>query len=81
MGTPLGRGVDTDLEVRVRFPSVTIEVVGLWGHSWAGDRPEREARRDKRRPMIRQRGLLASLVYCVAAVLWCSGQIPPPISV
>ncbi len=36
-----GRGVDADPEVRVRFPTVVMEVVGLWGHSWAGYRPER----------------------------------------
>ena len=68
MGTPRGRGVDTDSEVRVRFSSVVMEVVGLWGHSRAGDRPEWEARRDERRPMVRQRGLLASPVYFVALV-------------
>ncbi len=28
-----GRGVETDLEVRVRFPSVVMEVVGLWGQN------------------------------------------------
>ena len=63
-----GRGVDTDHKVRVRFPSVVMEVIGLWGHNRAGDRPEREARRDERRPMVRQRGLLASLVSFVAVV-------------
>ena len=68
-----GRDVDTDLEVRVRFPSVVMEVVGLWGHSRAGDPPEREARRDERRPMIRQRGLLASPVYFVAVVFLLLG--------
>ena len=39
-----GRGVEANLEVRVRFPSVVKEVVGLWGHSLAGGRSEREAR-------------------------------------
>ena len=68
MGTPRGAGVDTDPEVRVRFPSVVMKVVGLWGHSRAGNRPEREARRNERRPVVRQRGLLASLAYYVALV-------------
>ena len=36
-----------DLEVRVRFPSVVMEVVGLWGQSRAGGRSEREARGDE----------------------------------
>ena len=42
-----GRGVETKLEVRVRFPSVVMEVVGLWGHGRAGGRSEQEARRDE----------------------------------
>ena len=61
-----GRGVDTDPEVGVRFPSVVMEVVGLWGQRRAGYRSEREARRDECRPMIQQYGLLVSLV-CVGA--------------
>ena len=47
MGTPRGAGVETNLEVRVRFPSVVMEVVRLWGHSRAGGRSDREARRDE----------------------------------
>ena len=47
-----GRGVETNLQVRVRFPSVVMEVVGLWGHSWAGGRSEREARKDECGPMV-----------------------------
>ena len=66
--------MDTDLEVRVRFPFIVVEVVGLWRHCRTGDRPEREARRDERRPVIRQRGLLASLVYFVAAVFLLQGD-------
>ena len=42
-----GQGVETNLEVRVRFPSVVMEVVGLWGHSRVGGRLEREARKDE----------------------------------
>jgi hypothetical protein len=48
-----GRGVDTDLEDRVRFPSIVMEVVGLWGHRRASDRLKREARRDERRLVVR----------------------------
>jgi hypothetical protein len=29
----VGRGVDTDPEVRVRFPSIVMEIVWLWGHT------------------------------------------------
>ena len=50
-----------------------MEVVELWGHSRAGDRPERKARRDERKPMVRQRGLLASPVYFVAMVFLSHG--------
>ena len=46
------RGVNTDLEVRVRFSSVVMEVAGLWGQSRAGYRPEREARRDECGPVV-----------------------------
>ena len=63
-----GRGRNTDLEVRVRFPSIVMEVVGLWGHRRALDRPEREARRDERKPGVRQRGRLVSPVCFVAVV-------------
>ena len=68
-----GRGVGTDSDIRVRFPSIVIEVVGFWGHSWAGNRPEREAKRDERRPMDQQRGLLASLAYLLALVFFLPG--------
>ena len=64
-----GRGVDTDPEARVRFPSVDVDVVGLWGHNQAGGWADREALRDERGPVIRQRGLWASLVSFVAAVV------------
>ena len=47
-----GRGVETDLDVRVRFPSIVMEVVGLWGRIRAGGRSEREARRDECGPMV-----------------------------
>ena len=67
------RGVDMDPEVRVRFSSVVMEVVGLWGHSRAGDRPERDAQRGERRPMSRQHGLSTSHVYFVALVLLLQG--------
>ena len=52
MGTPQGTGVETDLKVRVRFPSVVMEVVGLWEQNLAGGRSEREARRDEYGPVI-----------------------------
>jgi len=39
--------VETDFEVRVRFPSVVVEVVGLWGDSMVGMWSEREARGDE----------------------------------
>ena len=45
-----------------------MEFVGLWEHSRAGDRPEREARRDELRPMVRQRGLLASSVFLLRLI-------------
>ena len=47
-----GRDVEANLEVRVRFPSVVMEVVGLWGHSRAGGRSEREARKDECGPVV-----------------------------
>ena len=47
-----GRGVKTNLEVRVQFPSVVMEVVGLWGHGRAGVQSEREARRDECGPVV-----------------------------
>ena len=47
-----GRGVKTDFEVRVRFPSVVVEVLGLRGQSRAGGRSKREARRDKCGPVV-----------------------------
>ena len=62
MGTPREAGVDTDLVVRFRFLSVTMEFVGLWGHNRAGGWAEREARRDERGPVICQRGLVACSV-------------------
>jgi hypothetical protein len=68
-----GWGVDTDPEVRFRSPSVVMEVVGLWRHSRVGDRPEREARRDERRPMVRQRGLLTSPLEFVALIFFLQG--------
>ena len=68
-----GRGADTDLEVRVRISSIVMEVVGLWGHSRASGWPERKARGDDRRPVTRQRGLLASLMYFGAVVFLLQG--------
>ncbi len=47
-----GRGVATDPEVRVRFPSVVMEVDGLWGQGLTGDRSEREARGDECGPVV-----------------------------
>ena len=47
-----GRGVATDPKVRVRFPSVVMEVVGLWGEGRAGDRADQEARGDECGPMV-----------------------------
>ena len=47
-----GWGVETNLEVWVRFPSVIMEVIGLWGHSRAVGRSEREARRDECGPVV-----------------------------
>ncbi len=47
-----GRCVETDLEVGVRFPSVVMEVVGLWGHNREGGQSEREARRDECGPVV-----------------------------
>ena len=39
--------MEANLEARVRFPSVVMEVVGLWGHILACGRSEREARGDE----------------------------------
>ena len=47
-----GRDVNTDPVERVRYPSVGMEVVGLWGQSRAGGRSEWEARRDECGPVI-----------------------------
>ncbi len=47
-----GRGMETDLEVRVRLPSVVMEDVGLWGQNRAGSRSERKARRDECGPVV-----------------------------
>ena len=47
-----GRGVESNFEVRVRFPSVGMEVVGLWGHGCLGGQSEREARRDESGPVV-----------------------------
>ena len=69
-----GQGVETDLKVRVRFPSVAMEVVELWGQSRAGGRSEREARRDECRPLVHQRGLLASPVHFDASVFLLQGD-------
>ena len=69
-----GRVVDTDPEVWVRFPSVAVEIDGLWGHNWAGGRAEREARRDERRPMSRHCGLAACLVSFVVAIVHSQGS-------
>jgi hypothetical protein len=38
MGIPRGAGVDPDSEVRVRFPTVIMEVVGLRGRDGSGYR-------------------------------------------
>ena len=46
------RGVETNLEVRVRFPSRGMEVIVLWGHGFSGGRSEREARRDESGPVV-----------------------------
>ena len=65
-----GRGVDTDPEVRVRFQSVDVEVVGLWKHNRAGGWAEQnKARRDEREQVIRQRGLVACPVEFVAVAV------------
>ncbi len=69
-----GRGVDTDPEARVWFQSLVVEVVGLWGQSRAGDRPEREALRDECRPVIHRRGLLVSPIYFVVSVFFFQGD-------
>ena len=61
--------MDADPEVRVRFPSVVVKVVWLWGHNRVGGRAEWEAWRDERRPTSRQCGLVACPVSFVAAVV------------
>ncbi len=66
--------MDTDPKVRVRFPSAVVEVVGLWGQSRTGGRPERAARRDECRPVIHQRGMLVSPVNFVAAIVPFEGD-------
>ena len=69
-----GRVVDKDPEVWVRFPTVVMEVVGLWGQCRAGYRSKREARRDEGRPMIQQCGLLVSIVCFDASVVPLQGN-------
>ncbi len=44
--------MEANLEVRVRFLSVVMEVVGLWGHSLAGGRSEQEARGGECGPVV-----------------------------
>ena len=53
-----GGGVEANPEVRVRLPSVVMEVVGLWGQHLACGRSERKARRDECGPVVQQCGLL-----------------------
>ena len=58
--------METNLEVRVRFPSVGMEVVGLWVHGCLGGRPEREARRDEGGPVVQHIELLVGLIFSIA---------------
>ena len=44
--------METDLEARVRFLSVVMEFVGLWGQIRAGCRSEQEARKDECETMV-----------------------------
>jgi len=67
-----GRDVASDFEVRVRFPSVVMEIVGSWGDSRAGIRSEREARRDERGRVVQECGLLVSFI-CIVADGFLSG--------
>ena len=68
-----GWGVETDFEVRVRFPSVVMEVVELWGHNLAGGRLEREARRDECGPMVQYCRLLVGFISFVMVVVPLKG--------
>jgi hypothetical protein len=63
--------VDLDSEVRVRFSTVVVEVVGLWGRVGSGDMAYWEARRDEGGPLCRQRSLTTCNVSFIA------GSFPP----
>jgi hypothetical protein len=60
--------VDPDPKVRVRFPVIVVEVVGLWERGGLGGWAYRKSRRDDRGSVRRHRGLVAGPIFFVAFV-------------